>query len=78
VLVDGGANGLWSARSDVTSEVKIVVDFFPRCRTAREMSENILRRYFVTTNWGLLLSVPVGVTTETIPVVAPAGTVAEM
>jgi hypothetical protein len=29
--------------------------------------------YFVTTNWGLLLSVPDGVTTVTVPVVAPAG-----
>src|ERR1700730_5566341 len=30
--------------------------------------------YFVTTNCGLLLSVPAGVTTETVPVVAPFGT----
>ena len=32
--------------------------------------------YFVTTNCGLLFRVPDGVTTETVPVVAPAGTVA--
>ena len=34
--------------------------------------------YFVTTNCGLLLRIPAGVTTETVPVVAPAGTVARM
>jgi hypothetical protein len=34
--------------------------------------------YFVTTNCGLLLSVPDDVTTETGPVVAPGGTVALM
>ena len=34
--------------------------------------------YFVTINCGLLLSVPDGVTTETVPVVALAGTVAWM
>ena len=32
--------------------------------------------YFVTTNCGVLFSVPVAVTTETVPVVALAGTVA--
>ena len=36
------------------------------------------RNYFVTTNCGLLLSAPDGVTTETTPVLAPAGTVALM
>jgi hypothetical protein len=35
-------------------------------------------RYLVTTNCGLLFNVPDGVTTETVPVVAPAGTVAWM
>jgi hypothetical protein len=30
----------------------------------------------ITRNAGLLLSVPVGVTTDTVPVVAPAGTAA--
>src|SRR5262249_35818814 len=34
--------------------------------------------YFVTTNCGLLLSIPDGVITETVPVLAPAGTVAWM
>src|SRR3984885_10933969 len=34
--------------------------------------------YFVTTNCGLLFRVPDGVTTETVPVVAPSGTVARM
>lgn len=37
-----------------------------------------LCNYLDTTNCGLLLSVPDGVTTETMPVVAPAGTVALM
>jgi hypothetical protein len=33
-----------------------------------------LHHYFVTTNCGLLLSVPAGVTTETVPAVAVFGT----
>src|SRR3984893_117272 len=46
-----------------------------RCATDAQV---LMNNYFVTTNCGLLLSVPDGVTTETVPVVAPAGTVALM
>ena len=38
----------------------------------------VYSNYLVTTNCGLLLSVPEGVTTETLPVVAPSGTLALM
>src|SRR5579872_550126 len=60
------------------------------CESARKTSKTRARKprglcqgpvrddYWVTTNCGLLLRVPDGVTTETFPVVAPAGTVALM
>jgi hypothetical protein len=41
-----------------------------------DTSRPVRNDYLVTTNRGLLLRVSRGVTTETVPVVAPAGTVA--
>jgi hypothetical protein len=83
-----------SERYDGTKWCEVVpADEFPAValiQQSRDLVKNRARKprgsrlgpvrdcYFVTTNSGLLLSVPDGVTTETLPVVAPAGTVARM
>jgi hypothetical protein len=45
--------------------------FFSEASFRDMRSRHDFNNYFVTTNCGLLFGVPEGVTTETIPVVAP-------
>src|SRR6266498_394626 len=64
-------------KKNVTDDKHRFLDRMPNlllCNSRPSRANN----YFATTNCGLLSRVPDGVTTETKPVVAPAGTVALM